>query len=134
MGVETALWTEWLGPGNRFTSDRVNRLLLAGYGRQDVRIDVSQGVTAGRIFVSDQLNPDDRYVLATGDVDFLLSDLRNTMAVPVMGYYYKPWENNTSTRISASSLLKFNDVDGVARIYDNGFQIIYDVRALHAHR
>ncbi|WP_157091611.1 hypothetical protein [Methylobacterium nodulans] len=135
MGVETALWTkEWLGPGNRFSSDRINRLLLAGYGRQDVRIDVWQGITAGRVFLAEQLYPDGYYALVNGDVDFLLADLRLTFAEPVMGYYYEPWEDNTGMKVPASSLLKFNDVEGVTRIYDNGFQIIYDVRALHAPR
>jgi hypothetical protein len=131
MGIETALWTKaWLGPGNRFASDRVNRLLLAGYGRQDVKLAVSQGVDTGRVFRAKKLDPDEYWALANGDVDFLLVDLRLSTALPVLGFYFEPWEPST-TPLSAAALLKFNKVDGITRIYDNGYIIIYDVRGLH---
>jgi hypothetical protein len=132
MAIETALWTKaWLGPGNRFASDRVNRLLLAGYGRQDVKLAVSQGVDTGRVFRAKKLDPDEYWALANGDVDFLLVDLRLSTALPVLGFYFEPWEPKSATPLSAAALLKFNKVDGITRIYDNGYIIIYDVRGLH---
>jgi hypothetical protein len=132
MGIETALWTKtWLGPGNRFTSDRINRLLLAGYGRQDARLAVSQGVDAGRVFMSKTLEPDEYWGLAKGDIEFLLVDLRLSMALPVLGFYFEPWEPRATAPPSAAALLKFNNVKGISRIYDNGYIVIYDVRGLH---
>jgi hypothetical protein len=132
MAIETALWTKArLGPGNRFASDRVNRLLLAGYGRQDVKLAVSQGVDTGRVFRAKKLDPDEYWALANGDVDFLLVDLRLSTALPVLGSYFEPWEPKSATPLSAAALLKFNKVDGITRIYDNGYIIIYDVRGLH---
>ncbi|WP_439923016.1 hypothetical protein [Nitrobacter sp. JJSN] len=132
MGIETALWTKaWLGPGNSFTSDRINRLLLAGYGRQDARLAVSQGVDAGRVFRAEKLDSDDYWALAKGDIDFLLVDLRLSTALPVLGFYFEPWEPKSATPLSAAALLKFNGVDGITRIYDNGYIVIYDVRGLH---
>lgn len=132
MGIETALWTKrWLGPGNRFTSDRINRLLLAGYGRQDARVAVTDGVDAGRIFRAEQLDPDEYWSLANGPIDFLLVDLRLSTALPVLGFYFEPWEQRSTAPLSASALLKFDGIDGVTRIYDNGFIVIYDVRGLH---
>ncbi|MEH6949891.1 hypothetical protein V4R08_00810 [Nitrobacter sp. NHB1] len=132
MGIETALWTKaWLGPGNRFTSDRINRLLLAGYGRQDVKLSVSQGVDAGRVFRAKTLDSDNYWALANGDVDFLLVDLRLSTALPVLGFYFEPWEPRSATPLSAAALLKFDNVDGITRIYDNGYIVIYDVRGLH---
>jgi hypothetical protein len=132
MGIETALWTkDWLGPGNRFTSDRINRLLLAGYGRQDVRLAVSQGVDAARVFRAKKLDPDEYWALAKGGIDFLLVDLRLSTALPVLGFYFEPWEPRSTTPLSAAALLKFNNVDGITRIYDNGYIVIYDVRGLH---
>ncbi|MCC8980014.1 hypothetical protein [Bradyrhizobium acaciae] len=132
MGIETSLWTrEWLGPGNRFTGDRVNRLLLAGYGRQDVRTKINRGVYAARAFRRDKLGSDDFYALARSDLDFLLVDLRLTTAPPVLGFYFEPWEPQQGTRLSAAELLKFNDVKDVTRTYDNGYLIIYDIRGLH---
>jgi hypothetical protein len=132
MGIDTALWTKtWLGPGNRFTSDRINRLLLAGYGRQDARLAVSQGVDAGRVFMSKTLEPDEYWALAKGDIEFLLVDLRLSMALPVLGFYFEPWEPRVTAPPSAAALLKFNNIKGISRIYDNGYIVIYDVRGLH---
>ncbi|MBR0900653.1 hypothetical protein JQ616_37350 [Bradyrhizobium tropiciagri] len=132
MGIETARWTkEWLGPGNRFTGDRVNRLLLAGYGRQDVRTKISEGIFAARAFRHDKLGSDELYALARSDLDYLVVDLRLTTAPPVLGFYFEPWESEQGTRLTAAELLKFNDVKGVTRTYDNGYLIIYNVRGLH---
>jgi hypothetical protein len=133
LGIETALWTkEWLGPGNRFIGDRVNRLLLAGYGRQDVRTKLNDAVYAARAFRNEKLSSDDFYALARSELDFLLVDLRLTTGSPVLGFYFEPWETQQGKRLSAAELLKFNDVKGVTRTYDNGSIIIYDIRGLHA--
>jgi hypothetical protein len=132
MGIETALWTKnWLGAGNRFTSDRINRLLLAGYGRQDVRVAVADGVDAGRVFRAEKLDSDEYWALAKGQIDFLLVDLRLSTALPVLGFYFEPWELKSTRPLSATALLKFDRVNGITRIYDNGFIVIYDVRGLH---
>jgi hypothetical protein len=133
MGIETALWTKaWLGIGNSFTSDRINRLLLAGYGRQDVRFRIVEGVETERVFkVEKQLWLDEFYALVRSDIDFLLVDLRLSAAPPVLGFYFAPSEAWTGKPLSAAALLKFNDVNGITRVYDNGFIVIYDVRGLH---
>jgi hypothetical protein len=132
MGIETARWTkEWLGPGNCFIADRVNLVLLATYGRQDVRAKVAQGVYSSRVFENETLGPDEFSALARSDLDFLLVDLRLTTAPPVLGFYFQPWDARQGTPLSGTELLKFNDVKGITRIYDNGWIIIYDVRGLH---
>jgi hypothetical protein len=132
MGIETALWTkEWLAAGNRFIADRINRLLLAGYGRQDVRVKIVEGVDSARVFEAEKLGPDELYALARSDIDFLLVDLRLSTAPPVLGFYFERWEAQAGKPFSGAELLKFNDVRGITRIYDNGWIIIYDVRGLH---
>jgi hypothetical protein len=134
MAIETALWTrEWLGAGNRFASDRVNRLLLAGYGRQDVKLDIVEGVTTSRVYEPEKLSPDDLYSLARSDTDFLLVDMRLSTSPPVLGFYFEPWDSNRENPLSPTALLKFDHIDGVARVYDNGSIKIYDVRGLHGH-
>ena len=119
-----------LGAGNRFTADRINRLLLAGYGRQDVRVDI-EGVDAARVFEAEKMGPDVFWPLAKSDIDFLLVDRRLSTAPPVLGFYFEPWEARDGKPLSPAALLKFNHVDGITRIYDNGFIVIYDVRGLH---
>jgi hypothetical protein len=132
MGIETALWTRtWLGAGNRFTADRVNRLLLASYGRQDVRVKIIEGVETARVFEVEKPWADELWALMQSDIDFLLVDLRMTTDRPVLGFYFEPWDVENGKPLPADALLKFGDVDGVTRIYDNGFIVIYDVRGLH---
>lgn len=134
MGIETALWTkQWLASGNRFTADRVNRLLLACYGRQDVRVKIVEGVDTARMFEAETLAPDDFWALARSEIDFLLVDLRLSTAPPVLGFYFEPWQAQQGKPLSGVELLKFNDIKGVARIYDNGWIVIYDVRGLHGN-
>ncbi|RUW22959.1 hypothetical protein EN858_02070 [Mesorhizobium sp. M4B.F.Ca.ET.215.01.1.1] len=134
MGIETARWVrEWLGAGNRFTSDRINRLLLAAYGRQDVRVRIKTGVDAARIFEAENLGADEFWALAGSDIDFLLVDLRLTTAPPVLGSNFQPWQRHQEKPLSGAALLKFNHIQGVARIYDNGWIMIYDVRGLHGN-
>jgi hypothetical protein len=67
------------------------------------------------------------------DIDFLLVDLRLSTAPPVLGFYFEPWEAQQGKQLSGTELLKFNDIKGVTRIYDNGWIIIYDVRGLHGN-
>ena len=132
MAIETALWAkEWLGPGNRFVADRVNRLLLGGYGRQDVKVDIAEGVTTGRVYEAETLSQGDLYALTKSDLDFMLVDMRLSTAPPVLGFYFENWEPNLGEPISPVALLKFDKVAGIGRIYDNGAIKIYDVRELH---
>lgn len=132
MAIQTARWTrEWLRPGNRFVSDRINRLLLGGYGRQDVRTDFAEGVSTGPIYESEKLTPDDLWTLTKSEVDYMLVDMRLSTSPPVLGYYFEPWERNDGTPLSPKALLKFDQINGVGRIYDNGWMKIYDIRGLH---
>jgi hypothetical protein len=132
MGIETARWSrQWLDPGNRFAADRINLILLATYGRQDVRTKFAPGVYSSRVFENETLGPDELWALARSDVDFLLVDLRLTTAPPVLGFYFQPWDPRQGMPLSGTELLKFNDVKGITRIFDNGWIIIYDVRGLH---
>jgi hypothetical protein len=132
MAIETALWAKrWLGPGHRFVADRVNRLLLGGYGRQDVKVEVVKGVAAGSVYEAEKLSPDDLYALTRSDLDFMLVDMRLSTAPPLLGFYFESWEPNLGQPISPVALLKFDKIPSVGRIYDNGAIKIYDVRGLH---
>jgi hypothetical protein len=57
--------------------------------------------------------------------------MRLTTAPPVLGYYFEPWETRTGKPIPPAALRKFEDIEGVGRIYDNGFLRIYDIRGMH---
>ena len=98
-----------------------------------MKVDIADGISTARVYEPENLTPDDLYSLAKSDVDFLLVDMRLSMAPPVLGFYFDPWELNRGERLSPTALLKFDHVDGIARVYDNGWIKIYDVRGLHGH-
>jgi hypothetical protein len=133
MAVETAQWTKrWLGAGNRFVADRVNSLLLAAYGRQNTQFNIVKGVPISRVYEPEKLSPDDLYALRRSDIEFLLVDMRLSTSAPVLGFYFEGWESNRNPLLAAA-LLKFDHLNGIARVYDNGWIKIYDVKGLHDH-
>jgi hypothetical protein len=137
MGVDAALWTkEWLGAGRRFAADRVNRLLLSGFGRQLVSTTLQHGYDAGQILVADQFGPTESNVMKKLGLDYLFVDLRLTTGLPVVGAYF---DGGAADRMSAApptpkALLKFNSISTVSRVFDNGYTTIYDVRALNGRQ
>jgi hypothetical protein len=132
MGIDAARWTRtWLGEGNRFASDRVSRTLLATYGQQDLISTLRDRIDASRIFAAPRISPDVLYWIRRGRIDYLLADLRITTAPAALGEYYEATEINGGKPPSPSMLLKFDDAPEVGRIFDDGWIVIFDVRALH---
>ncbi len=132
MGIGAALWARtWLGEGNRFAADRTNRILLASYGQQHVVTTIANGVDESRIFLSDALTPDTLYPIKDGQVDYLLVDLRLSTAPALLGHYFEQNEQGHGRPPSVSKLLKFDTSNKAGRIFDNGWTVIFDVRALH---
>jgi hypothetical protein len=130
MGVGAAQWTkDWLGPGQRFSADRVNRTLLATYGDQNI-VSSMQRVDISRTIFSKEITGDALYPIRYGKIDFLLVDLRLTTARAVLGEYYEHGEASGGYPPSPTFMLKFDREPNAGRIYDNGFIVIYDVRRL----
>jgi hypothetical protein len=128
MAIDTAQWTkDWLGPGKRFSADRVNRTLLAAYGDQDI----ISNVDLSRAMLSKEITADALYPIRKGRVNYLLVDLRLTTARAVLGEYYTSWERSRGHPPSPKLLLKFDREQNIGRIYDNGYIVIYDIRQLH---
>jgi hypothetical protein len=136
MGVEAASWTRtWLGEGNRFAADRVNRLLLATYGRQDIVTSLYDKVETAALFSPAALSANGLATIRRGNIEYLLVDLRLTEAAPSLGVYFEQGEARTITvPLEPEALLKFNNMDLVGRIFDNGWIVIFDVRGLRDAR
>ena len=131
MGISAARWTAAeLGPGHRFASDRINQILLAGHGKQISLTSISDQIEVSRLFMSDSWGAEERNIVSLARLDFLLVDLRLTGGRPKFGYFDSPPEDPVA-ELRVRSLLKFGSVSGVSRIYDNGYIIIYDVRAIN---
>jgi hypothetical protein len=135
MGIAAATWAkDWLGEGNRFAADRVNRLLLATYGQQDLASTLRDQIDESRIFVTEHVSPDVIYWIRRGRIDYLLADLRITTAPSVLGQYYEADEINRGSPPPPSMLLKFDESPRIGRVFDDGWIVIFDVRALHADK
>jgi hypothetical protein len=134
MGISAALWTKtWLGAENRFTADRVNNVLLAGFGEQLISTTQQFRLDPGISIVSATLGRYQLSILRRLGIDYLLVDLRLTSSLPVFGIYYTEGEADQmlgGRTPEPAALLKFTSTPGVSRIFDNGYEEIYDVRAL----
>jgi len=136
MGIRAAQWTkEWLGPGKRFAADRVNRLLLSGYGRQLVSTTLKHRFDVGVALVSSQFGKNEQDVLERIGIEYLFADLRLTMGKPVVGSYFDgaAADHMLDEPPQPDSFLKFNTMPGVNRIFDNGYSLIYDVRTFSSN-
>jgi hypothetical protein len=77
------------------------------------------------------MTDDALYPIRYGKIDFILMDLRLTTGRAVLGEYYEQWEHRGGHPPSPSVMLKIDREPNVARIYDNGFIVIYNVSRLH---
>lgn len=138
MGREVAAWTrDWLGEGNRFAADRVNRLLLATYGAQDIETTLHGGSDFSGVFFSPRLDDAERAAITRGRIDYLLVDLRLTQGLPLFGFYFDQGEaagEDYPEPPDPAALLKFNDIPRISRIFDNGWITILDVRSLRGRQ
>ena len=133
LEIDTARWTrEWLGRDNVFASDRVGRLLLSTYGRQDVATTLRDWRDTGVAISSRVLGPSEISVLRDVGVEYVMADLRLTTARPAVGVYFDGGASDRNHRepLLPEALLKFNRELGVSRVYDNGFHLVFDVRRL----
>ncbi len=130
MGIATAQWTrDWLGQGRRFDSDRVNKLLLGTYGVQRIVTLEHDGEELGQVMFDPVFSVDDRRSIQNTAANFLLIDLRLQRDLPIFGYYFDTAEVPELHKSPPLSLdlLKFDELLRVGRIYDNGYEVIYDV-------
>ena len=133
MGISAATWTkDRLGPGNRFIGDRINRLLLSTYGRQDVVDPEYSGP-----LLSDTVGGSEIDSIKRADVDFIVVDLRLATQLPFLGHYIDSGldtDEGYQEPIDVLALMKFKNLPSVDRPFDNGYISIIDVRKLRNGR
>ncbi|HZU76968.1 MAG TPA: hypothetical protein VFA70_09410 [Dehalococcoidia bacterium] len=133
-GLSAAAWAYVaLGPGNRFGADRTGRLLFGTYGEQRIVTNFADHVELSPVYTDPAINDFERALLVAGKVAFLEVDLRMSEGLPLYGVYFEPGEEGGlrhTSPLSRASLLKFQQMSNVSRLYDNGDIAIYDVREL----
>lgn len=132
QGVEVATWTrDTLGPGNRFVSDRTNRLLLGTYGQQRPVTGFGDRVDTKTLILSPRLSDAEERVARLGNVRYVLSDIRLSSSLPLGGIYVERGElaivGAHRVPLSEARLTKFEAEPSISRIFDSGDIRIYDV-------
>ena len=136
MGIEAARWTkDWLGSGNNFAANRVNQLLLATYGDQNVVTNMattrSNAVDVSYAFLDDKIDDNATAAIKRGRIEYLEVDLRDATDLPVLGAYFLLGEPGGGKRPPpVSTLLKYDNAPEVTRIFDNGHIVIYNVGSI----
>ena len=133
MAIDAATWTRtWLGERHLFSADRINRLLLSTYGRQDVATTLQDGYDTSDAVLSPSFGPREKNLLRRAGVEFLAIDMRLTTDLPGVGVYFdgSARDQNHVAPLKAAPLLKFSREPRIGRVFDDGAISIYDLRAL----
>ena len=122
--VATARWTlEALGPGHRFASDVGSYPVLGSYGYQNPLRDVAY------LYTSPTFTPSDVSRAEIQALRYVWVDRRLSQSLPAYGQYFP---GNRSVMkythpLPLADLDKFGHAAGVARIYDSGNIVIYEL-------
>jgi hypothetical protein len=123
-GIATAQWAlSALGPGNRFASDFGNEPILGSYGDQAPVLAVSF------LYNSPVYTSADAEQARALAIRYVLVDHRLSQSLPASGQYFPadPEAGRYRHPLAAADLTKYNHTAGVARIYDAGSIVIYDL-------
>ena len=134
-GIAAAQWAQQvLGPGNVMVADRVNRVLMSTYGRQEMVTAYETRTPVRHLYISDTIGKTQVEIARAGDIRYLISDWRLTTGPPVVGHYFdrgeRPFIGEAGTALKAAYLDKFDRDPRLSRIFDSGNIRVYDLAAL----
>jgi hypothetical protein len=110
-----------LGPGNRIASDNGIYPVFIGYGGQNPLQQISQLYSTPTWSAPVAL-----YATQQG-VQYVETDTRLTKSLPPAGTYFPGTTTFATSTIPLANLTKYDNVNGVARVYDDGTIRIYDI-------
>lgn len=136
QGIAAAQFAQaMLPPGSRVVVDRPNSTLISSYGQLDRVGGSIEGIPVAYLFFSETFDAKDQRIVSNDAIDYIVVDRRLSHEVPSGGYYFEGTESRANTYrqpIASASLRKFNHVNGLSRIFDNGAIAIYDTRGLRS--
>ena len=128
VGPEQVASANWalaaLGPGNRFATDEGDLPVLGGYGNQVIVDDDDD------LFISARVTAAAENLVQAQSIGYVLVDRRLSEMLPASGQYFPldPNAGKYTHPLPLTDLTKFNRVPGVARIYDSGDIVVYDLQ------
>ena len=130
-GMQAALWShDYLKPDSRVATDRTNQVLMGTYGDQHVVTTIEGAVDLSPVFLSTSIDNEDVALLQQAHVHYLVTDMRLTRSLPLLGFYYEMGETDAfhrKTPIAVQAFTKFSTAPQVNRVFDGGDIIVYDV-------
>jgi hypothetical protein len=134
QGITAASWSlRYLGPGTRIATDRVNRILMGGDGRQYPVTSYGDQVDTWRLFYTSSVDAVDRQIIRAGALSVLVTDQRLTTALPFTRAYFElgePHSDDRTVPLDPAFLNKWDAVAGVSRFFDSGAIRMFDVRSI----
>jgi hypothetical protein len=122
--IAASNWSlQYLGPGKRIASDAGIYPVLIGYGDQNPLQVITE------LYSTPKWTPAVAAFAAGMNVQFVQTDTRLTTTLPAAGNYF-PGDITFATHpIAPAALNKYNNITGVARVYDDGTIRFYDLQA-----
>lgn len=134
QGISAADWMEtFLGPGNRIATDFMNQLIMGSYGNQYPVTAAVSGFDLSQVFFSPGVGRNERALLRSAGIGYVIVDHRLSTQLPIVGFYYEGVEAEAfhhDLPMSPAVLAKFDNCPGVSRVFDSGDIEIYDVGTL----
>jgi hypothetical protein len=128
IGPEEITAAEWtlphLGVGNRIAADAGTYPLLLGYGNQNALQVISF------LYATPTWSPPVASQAVANQVHYVLTDTRLTQLLPLNGTYFPGDITPVTKTLPAANLTKFDHINGVACVYDDGTIKIYDLTSL----
>jgi hypothetical protein len=112
-----------LGPGNVIASDQGIYPVLIGYGEQNPTGTPSQ------FYITSTWTPADIAAANGENIQYVETDTRLTKSLPPSGGYFEDQTNSPTSPLPLANLTKYNHIEGVARVYDDGTINFYSIQA-----
>jgi hypothetical protein len=107
---------------------------MSAMGQQNMITTYETGVPVRRLYLTNDIGPIHRQIIAAGDVKYLLTDQRFTRFLPTVGHYFDRGEESfvgiRTSPLDPLLLSKFDRLPEVHRVFDSGNIQIYDVSGL----
>jgi hypothetical protein len=136
LALQAAQWEgRSLPPDSRVYADRVNGLLAAVYGNQNVLTSLGDSISTGSFstLLLGPPTPAEVYEACHSTLQYLIADQRLSWSLPHVGVYIDRGEYPAAARTSpppSAYLEKFDGIAGAQRIFDNGVIRVFDLRGL----
>jgi hypothetical protein len=123
--VAVSYWSlAQLGPGNVIASDSGIYPVLIGYGDQNPQQQVTflYSTPTWTLPVAQQAS--------ALNMQYVETDTRLTKSLPLASHYFLDQKNALTAMLPLAYLTKYNHIEGVARVYDDGTINFYDLVSL----